>query len=1105
MDESLAPASNDPDSSLPSLFPYDSFPIPRGLYTESNSSRASIGRYERKDEEDQLEEDSREFQAVSTPRGKILVGQDLQNTLRRPSGGMKGLAPALPVSPPRSGSSKSSPATSPIRSRRINTADLRNLAQKQRTRDFQGEDGDFASQRASRSTIASFTSTESIYEDAIEPDSDTAEAEEHLPDMYPPLLAVVLPPLNIEQLPDTPPELELPDREPRSRQITPKPNHHSEISSSLLASPTPLSPEVVASLDERTLYERRQVQLQAEARRRGSTRLSISSLPVSPRGPVSPSYRRHSGILPISSPRQASHIRRLSLSSASSPPVSGSRHWHPKPLVLTPARTMSTPLTSEPSLSSASPQRHLSAQEGSLDGHLRTHSRASSCYDGTIRTVSPLSPGGYSAGSRPTSPFQSSPRRQSSLSVNPRRRSLGYVDSSNETLSTFGRRAMGHNSRGRSASEDTGATRTTVDSTMTRFTMDDETPESSSGGWSDERKPSPLLDDREWEQQWQVNGSSGGTPLESVAEVSLGTIKTIDFAEEEEEESPKAYLQQFSSTAPIVRRRAATEDRKSTTSGSSRSNSIVEMSLATIRPSSIRRDSVPPTPPPKMPLPRPPPARHNSSPLPTKRSRQRYDESWNGVQDQSSTSSQSVGDEDSDDPVSPKRPSNTMNANQQSSPRRPIVIKGSTPRSAAALARRSARLSLVDPPLPPPSASATSDRYSTYSDEQRGGSRSSSRASRHTGGHSSREASQEARYGRPPLSTLAESETSPMYDFSPRFLPRESDISQGRSERSQSRTSYSSPRISIGSTFANGFGATRRVELEPRDPRTREELDAGSGSYLEVLLYSEPPARSKPPSARWSSVTSSTTAQSSSKESIGSPFIRSDSPPSIPTTTANKNKSGNNFAQKFFGGFKGKNSQTGSKPSSSTVTRRPLSLMSQDSSRRPQKDARPIVSGPLELERAKLDQNSEVTNPQNLSVSFAPPIPIMKSYTSLARVYEEESTHSHLNRSASLETIDRPPPRPFSLPPGLVTSASKDSLKPPVPPVKPPRSPLRSQSTSPNDLLRPASPRAVSPVHSFKSFQSQQPSIRSGTGRSTPSTSEPIGVRDVLRGQFLER
>ena len=179
--------------------------------------------------------------------------------------------------------------------------------------------------------------------------------------------------------------------------------------------------------------------------------------------------------------------------------------------------------------------------------------------------------------------------------------------------------------------------------------------------------------------------------------------------------------------------------------------------------------------------------------------------------------------------------------------------------------------------------------------------------------------------------------------------------------------------------------------------------------------------------------------------------------------------------------------------------------MSQDSSRRPQKDARPIVSGPLELERAKLDQKSEVTNPQNLSVSFAPPIPIMKSYTSLARVYEEEATHSHLNRSASLETIDRPPPRPFSLPPGLVTSASKDSLKPPVPPVKPPRSPLRSQSTSPNDLLRPASPRAVSPVHSFKSFQSQQPSIRSDTGRSTPSTSEPIGVRDVLRGQFLER
>jgi hypothetical protein len=57
------------------------------------------------------------------------------------------------------------------------------LAQKQRIRDFHEEDGALTSQRASRSTIASFTSTESIYEDAIEPESENSEAEEVLLDL----------------------------------------------------------------------------------------------------------------------------------------------------------------------------------------------------------------------------------------------------------------------------------------------------------------------------------------------------------------------------------------------------------------------------------------------------------------------------------------------------------------------------------------------------------------------------------------------------------------------------------------------------------------------------------------------------------------------------------------------------------------------------------------------------------------------------------------------------------------------------------------------------------------------------------------------------------
>jgi hypothetical protein len=119
MEDLLNPSSNDPDSSLPSLFPYDSFPIPKGLYTKSNSSKSSIGKYQQARDD---EEEERDEKAVSTPRGKILVGQDLLNTVRRPSRGETGLAPALPVSPPRTNSSKSSPATSPSRYRRTNPA-----------------------------------------------------------------------------------------------------------------------------------------------------------------------------------------------------------------------------------------------------------------------------------------------------------------------------------------------------------------------------------------------------------------------------------------------------------------------------------------------------------------------------------------------------------------------------------------------------------------------------------------------------------------------------------------------------------------------------------------------------------------------------------------------------------------------------------------------------------------------------------------------------------------------------------------------------------------------------------------------------------------------
>ncbi|GAA5875562.1 hypothetical protein JCM16303_000668 [Sporobolomyces ruberrimus] len=1079
--------------------------MPKGLYTRSNSSKSSIGKYTR---EAGGASPKQEDKAVSTPRGKVLVGHDLEATLRRPSNVMSGLAPALPVSPPRSVSSKSSPATSPSRTRGHNASELRSLAQKHRVRDFKAEsNSDLSSQRTSRSTLASFTSTgESVYEDAIEPESDDAEEVLNLDESD-----KILPPLEGEFLPDTPPELEVPERESRSRQITPKPNPQSQPSPTQLASPAPLSPEAVAFLDERTLYEQRQVDLQAEARRQASSRMSISSVQTSPPRSGPPTSRRHSGIVSRTTVPQ-SHFRRASLSSATSPPISGSRQRHLKPLVLTPARTMSTPLTSDSSHLS-SPQRRLSTFDGSLDGGLRTHSRGSSYYDGTIRTTSPLSPGGHSAGSRSTSPYQSSPGRQGSTSGHVKRRSLGYVDSSNDPLSTFGRRAIGYDHRARSASEDTRVTRTTIDSALSRFTTTDgESPESSLGGsWSDGRQASPLLNDKEWEHQWQANGTSG-TPLEMVAEVSSGDIKPIDFAEEDAQVHTDQH--RFASAAPIMRRRAATDDRRSVASSGSRSGSLFETSLAVVKaPSMIRRDSVPPTPPPKLPLPRTPSSRHAPADVPNKRSRHINDDSWNSasLRHDRSPSISSVGDEDSDPPENSRKSMLTDTRPPTSSPRRPIVIKGTNSRSAAAQARRSARLSLAEPPLYP--ITTPSNRNSDYSSEQPLDSRPSSRASRHTEGHSSRESSSDVRFGAP-LSTLREDgDSCPSDDFaSYRYGTQRS---QPLSERAPSRASYASPRISIGSTFANGFGATRKVDFEPRDPRTREELDAGQGSYLEVLLYSEPPPRPKKDSARWSTTTASTMATTSKKEPLGPPLIRSDSPPSQPI--ANKAKSGGNFAQKFFGGLRGKPALGSAIDKNSRLApkKRPVSMMVPASTRVEQPKPRPIVSGPLELQRAEQEQKQQGlesggTIPSNLSVSFAPPIPVMKSYTSLSRAYEQDSDshhHHQLPRSGSrtsFETVDRPAPRPFSLPPGLVTSRS--DAPPPAPPVpfKPPRSPLRPSANSGNELLQPASSR-TSPVLSFKSFQSQQPSINSNAARSSISTSEPIGVRDVMRGQFLER
>ncbi|GAA5931874.1 uncharacterized protein JCM15063_001591 [Sporobolomyces koalae] len=1061
---------------------------------------------------------------ISTPKGKSLFG-DNQDTLKRPrtDDTSLSLAPALPVSPSSSDSARSSPSTSPSRARRGKTA-----AKQQRVRNYGTGELEIASHRTSRSTLASFSSTgDSVYEDAVEPDSD--EAEEVLSELDHTEGPIVLPPLESSELPDTPPELDIAGQGSRSRQITPRPTQQSP-SATMLASPIPLSPEAVARLDEHTLYQQRQVELQAEARKnRGTPRRSISSLPTSPQDRLPASFRRHSGMIVLAT-APPSHPRRASISLASSPPVSGNRQWHPKPLVLTPARTVSTPLTTDSSLLT-SPKRHMLTYEGSLDGHLRTHSRGSSYHDGTIRTVTPLSPSAYSASSRSVSPFQSSPRRLSGSSGNPKRRSLGYVGSQADLLSSFGKRAIGLGHRPRSASEDTGVTRLTIDSTISRFTADGETPASSSSGWSDEVKTnrsSPQLDDKEWDQQWQMNRSNG-TPLEMVAEVSVGDIHQNDLPDRALEEQsvsskpdmreePLRFSQDGASIAPKVRCRAATDDRTSVGSSGSEPVSFVEPVLATPRTLSaaamLRRGSVPPTPPPRLPLPRTPSSTDDAKSAPKKRTRPEYEERRNS--DRPSFDSTAPREDTSNMPKSPKKTT--------ASPRRPIVIPSTTPRSAAALARRTARLSLTDPPVRPPIPEKFDASIPNDPNQHDARSRTSSYASRSSIAPPSQDGDVRVKQ---PLSPLLES-CAPIGSPSLSQYQPDSQRSVSRTSRAPSRASHMSPRISIGSTFANGFGATRRVDFEPRDPRTREELDAGQGSYLEVLLYSEPPPRPERRSTRWSTMSAATSATSSTKDAAPSPFIRSDSP-----TTNSQDKSGHTFAHRLFSGFRGKSSSDKDRRSYQSKSR-PSSLASQTMPRSAQPRPRPIVSGPLELENAELArtlqarasrQFSSSANTSNLTVSFAAPIPVMKSYTSLARAYEEEEevapvdpnqSLSHSQSHASLDTVDRPAPRAFALPPGLVRTNDDDSPPPPPPPFKPPRSPLRPVYNSEVELLHPPSARAVSPVLSFKSFPSPNMSFESSSVRTDysrarsssmgrNSSSEPIGVRDVLRGQFLER
>ncbi|GAA6061610.1 hypothetical protein JCM10212_000918 [Sporobolomyces blumeae] len=922
---------------------------------------------------------------------------------------------------------------------------MRELAQQHRTRPR--KDG-APSQRASRSTLASFTSTgESVYEDAVEPESDSVEElDVEVLDSEPRGPA----PLDSAILLDAPPEpFEVPSR---SREVTPKPT-----STNLLASPRSdallLSPESIPPLDERAFYEQRQATLQAEAKRRSSVRQSVTSLPPSPASSSSVvPFRRHSGVPRMSTkpyhPRRASVA--LSVTSSSS-----NRLWHPKPLVLTPVRTIVTPLTNDSSLS-ASPRRRFSTLDDISTGGCRASSRASMLSDGS-RAISPHSPDRPPFASRSISPLLSSPRQPGVIPGHARRRSLGYIDSQNDPLSTFGRRAIGYDRRMRCASEDTGYSRSLAGSAISRFTAttDGESPESSLSGWSEDHKmgkTSPLLSDREWEQQWLSN-RFGGPATETVHDVREGRLLDIDdIAEEQEDgldfanegvEARGAGMRsrQQSERSDARRRHRTLSARSADGAASNDRNSTSTPRLIAPRPTSAaavfsqhyaspRRDSIPPTPPPKTPLPRLPNQRPATS-IARKRSRLRYEEQRNSrVRALSNGSSSSDAGEEFFSPSS--RPAmqdqfdeelaslrRSMTTSQPGTPksRRPIMIRpASTPDR-----RRSSGLSQIH--SPPFVCSPTMPAVSVEAAD-----------------------------------TVAFEVSSSAEDEHPTHPPFDR-LSQQSRTRNPSLSSHSSTvRSSIVPIQRPTSLGGRRLGLEPRDPRTREELDAGHGSYLDVLLNLEPPPR---PISRISTLVDepNSVSKRSSRASQQTLDIALNDAES-PTFLLSPRSKSTGF--RFFSGLRAKSPQpTENVPP--TRSMRPIVIPPVASERASHNlKSRPSISGPLELYQAEVDQRRSHSSlgprsgPDDLdrrfsSASRSTPhgqtLPIMQSFTSLVRVYDEQS--ADIRRRLSLKDST------LSLARTQSTSVVGD--KSPPAPHKPARSPLRPTPNSINGLASRAS------------------------------------------------
>ncbi|CDR43122.1 RHTO0S07e08548g1_1 [Rhodotorula toruloides] len=789
------------------------------------------------------------------------------------------------------------------------------------------------------------TTGETVYEDAweeFEAEDEDAFDEPALPPL----------PVNFARspiLPDTPPS----EKELAAASLTPKVG-------SLDVTPQTSPLDAVTGFSPRSAFEeqatllQQRAALQLEAARISTARHSLSIHPSE--AAVKLLTRRYSAVPRISTQSfDAPQAARIAS------PTSPNRPRHPKPLVLTPARTVHTPLTTS---SAVSPGRRRGSLTGSEQGG---RSRS-----GSLTIATPP---------RIMSPTRAhlAPSARSPAAI--RRRSMGYIDSSSslnsrptsvvspvlppkrDSVASSVSSPRLPLSRNRSASEDTTSSQTTRTTASSRARLSGSTDESPvSSVWSDEKDGlridsdgSPLGNNGvEFDRTWSRRGSA---PLPAVSETDgLETAKPTS----PERDKP---LPSSPRMVPVPLSRPTTAQEASTIGLSPVSQapivSIIASSPSTIRSPASRKSSGV--------------SRRETFQASTKRTK--YDEHWTGGFASDSAAEESdfgrpsldvaaahaasgyltETSSRSDSPASPAfGSSDGEKRHSMATRRKPIVIRSGAARSSAAFARRSQRLSQLDPtvgdsshrlsrvvrrlsgvgkddspPLPSRlhmagAPSVAAHRQSTHSSKVRFDERRLSTARSPPSGAAAvwppPEETKTISFA-PTLSYNSESESS-------------AGLSGRDSETDDEMARYRKPFRSLGSRPRRAF--------EPRDPRSRfEESDFGPESFLEVLLNEEPPARPRAGSydSRWSGYStgmldSDTKGSSSSSKAFGTV------------------KPAKGLANKLFGAL----AKSPKLSSSEDRPRRPVSITPRGSpaadKRRPSNKPRPVVSGPLELEAA---------------------------------------------------------------------------------------------------------------------------------------------------------